>query len=151
MSLKNKKYLTFLFLLPLTIYSFFGMIIISLVFSYLNQSSLTPKAEQLTFFNYLFPFLVTLGFVVYFPILIVKNLGLNSSLKNRIIRCAVLASLAAIAIPWQIEHISWQVNKKEIMFSETAPYLIGTIFTIGTLILELNRVRIHYNEMKGSR
>ncbi len=55
MKLKSHSQLKAIILIPLAIFAFFEITMISIVFSYLNQSDLTPKQDQLNFLNYLLP------------------------------------------------------------------------------------------------
>jgi hypothetical protein len=126
-----------LVLVTLSLFSIVIMTIISVFFGYLNQSSDTPKDDQLTFLNYLLPYLLTVCFMVYFTISQIKTN--KSRVKRNWVIISLVVFAAAIAIPWQIKHFIWQSKKETIQLFELLPYLIGMIFTLSTVIIELRR------------
>ena len=150
MNMGNQKILKLGILIPMAIYAFFGLIMISLVFTYLNQSSLTPMSEQLTFINFLLPLFITLGFLIYFPILITKMNRKRTDVKQNWIKLAILGALTVFAVPWQIEQVVWQLDSPGRNLLETAPYLIGIIFTIGTVIIEILIIKRHTTTYKNN-
>jgi hypothetical protein len=133
-------------LLPLSLYAIIGLVIMSLFFGFLNQSSLTPEEEQLTFFNYLFPLIATLGFTIYFPFQLTKKTPLLTVPKIFRIKLLIAGLLAFVAIPWQVDHILWQLDRQELKIFETAPYMIGLFFTIGVLIEEMKKIKTLHNK-----
>ena|SRR5690554_6367240 len=108
-------------------------------FTYLNQSSMTPMDEQLNFFNYLLPYLLTIGFITY--ITFAKIVKLKHK-RNWVI--IIFIGLGAfIAIPWQLEQLKFLFQKKDFNFIiEIFAYLIGLAFTIWTLIEEVKRKKM---------
>jgi hypothetical protein len=137
MSPNKRRYLTFSILVPFAIYAIFGLIMVSLVFNYLNQSSLTPEDERLAFFNYLIPLFLTLGFVIYLPISLTISLNKESSWLT----ITVIGFFAMIAIPWQIEHLLWQIQKQKFYISELTPYLICLLFTLATIAQGVKKLK----------
>ncbi len=148
--MQKQKFLKLGILIPMAIYAFFGLIMISLFFSYLNQSSLTPKSEQLTFFNFLLPLFITLGFLIYFPILITTMNRKRTDFKQIWIKLAILGIFTVFAVPWQIDQIVWQLERPGTNVLETAPFLIGMIFTIGTVIIEILILKRHTTTYKNN-
>ena len=118
---------------------------ISIVFSYLAQSSQTPELKQLRFYNYLLPCLLTVGFIFYFTFDQITQKAKNQR-SIAWIRTTVIGLAAIGAIPWQIEHLKWQLQKESFAYFELGTYLIGAIFTIGTIIGELKIIK---NGMKN--
>jgi len=123
----------------LAVYAIFGITMVSLFFSYLNQSSLTSQSERLTFFNYLFPFFLTIAFVVYFPLS--QTFDHNSYKGFKWIRIVLIGSCVGIAIPWQIKHLLWQIEKQQFTVFEFTAYLIGLVFTLGTIFQEFRKLK----------
>ena len=150
MTRDNLKHLKIGFLVLMATYAIFGMVSISWFFSYLNQSSLTPEDEQLTVFNYLFPLIVTLGFTVYFPIQVTQK---PTKLLHPIIlwiELLIIGLLASVAIPWQMRHILWQLDQPDRNIFETAPYVIGLLFTIGVLTGVMKKTIMRHNNSSHS-
>lgn len=105
------------------------------VFGYLNQSSLTPKEEQLTFLNYLLPLILTVGFILY--ITVKKLIGQKISAKRNWTLIVLLLIGAIISIPWQIQNLEWQIGLERLDFIQLTPYLIGIVFMIWAILSEL--------------
>lgn len=150
MTRDNLKYLKIGFLVLMATYAIFGMVSISWLFSYLNQSSLTPEDEQLTVFNYLFPLIVTLGFTVYFPIQVTQKPTKLLHPKILWIELLIIGLLASVAIPWQMRHILWQLDQPDWNIFATAPYVIGLLFTIGVLTGVMKKTITHHNNSSHS-
>ncbi|MCB9203312.1 MAG: hypothetical protein H6604_09780 [Flavobacteriales bacterium] len=124
-----------LILVPISLFAIFSILMMNFVFGYLNQSSLTPKEEQLTFLNYLLPLILTVGFILYIPIK--KLIGQKKSDKRNWTLILVLLLGAIIATPWQIQNLKWQIGLERIDFIQLTPYLIGIVFTIWAILNEI--------------
>lgn len=134
----NPRNLTFLRKLVVNSIAFLaisGLTFISFL-NYFNQSSLTPESEQLGFFNYLLPYFLTIGFIIYFTFQWITSKVKNKQRLNWI-KLTLISIAAIIAIPWQIEHLYWNFSQEEISFLETVPYFIGMYVTMMTLIIAI--------------
>jgi len=113
-------------------------------FTYLNQSSMTPIDQQLNFFNYLLPSLLTIIFICYFTFS--KVVKLNH--KRNWVLILLIGLGALIVIPWQLEQLKFLFQKKGFNFTiEIFAYLIGLTFTVWTLIGEVKRKK--YEKIKS--
>ena len=124
-----------LILVPISLFAIFSILMMNFVFGYLNQSSLTPKEEQLTFLNYLLPLILTVGFILY--ITVKKLIGQKISAKRNWTLIVLLLIGAIISIPWQIQNLEWQIGLERLDFIQLTPYLIGIVFTIWAILSEL--------------
>jgi len=101
-----KKTIAALIFIPLSIYSILGLTII-IVFSLFNQSSNTPSEDQLGFFNYLLPYLLSVGFIIWFNLnywLLKKEVGHWAVL--------ILIIIAGIrALRWQLWYWDWRISR----------------------------------------
>ncbi|MEM9675505.1 MAG: hypothetical protein AAF992_23130, partial [Bacteroidota bacterium] len=52
----------------------------------------------------------------------------------------LIGSCGGIAIPWQIEHLLWQIEKQQFTVFEFASYLIGLVFTLGTIFQKFKKL-----------
>jgi len=118
--IEAKKIIRFI-LIGLVIYSILGLFM-QFVFSYFNQSPYDEK--QLTLFNFVIPFFVTLGFMVYGSILLFKK---PTTIKSTLIILGFAGTFEIIAIKWQIEFFLWTIKG---CISEVIPILVGIIATI---------------------
>lgn len=133
---KTKIWLKLVLLIAISVYTFFSLLIVNFGFGYLNQSSLSPTEEQLTFLNYLLPLILAIGFMFYFPLRITQRSKHSPSGFKKWVRLIVLVVLAAMSLPWQVEQLVWQMGRDTTYLTELTPYLITIIFTIGTLRVE---------------
>ena len=72
-----------------SLYAISGIIMISLIFSYFNQSSNTPKEEQLTFLNFLLPLILSIGFIIYQTLKKIRT-NKNDKTNNWYLKAAIL-------------------------------------------------------------
>ena len=121
-------------LVPMAVYSIWGIFLMSFVFSFLSQSGNTPYPERLTVTNHLIPLFLTIGFIIYQTLNFLKRKKMIKK-QNWIINTAIVLG-AFLAVSWQIDHLLWQNQHKEFNILENLPYLIGLFMTTWT-VLEL--------------
>lgn len=111
-----------LVILALAIYSLFGLLVL-FVFTYGSQSPYQEK--QLTLFNFIIPYIVILGFIIYGSVLLFKK---PRSIKStRMILCFA-AILEIIAVKAQVALFIWAAGTGFI--SEIIPILTGIMMII---------------------
>ena len=109
-------------IIVLVVYSIFGLFM-DFVFSYGNQS---PYQERkLTLFNFVIPYLITVGFMIYASILLYKK---PMTVKSTWIILCFAGILEIISIKLQVEFFIWKISKNDI--GEIIPILTGIIMTI---------------------
>ena len=117
----------------------FGVLILffQMVFSFVNQAS--HQVKQLTFFNFLFPWIITLGFMIFGAIEMFRKRENLKTIWNLLI---ILGILELIAIKWQIEFLLWTIGKNAI--SEIFPIAIGILmmfFVFAKLTLNIIAIK----------
>lgn len=141
MKKKNISYLKMGIVTSLAVYAVLGLLLIGLGFTYLNQSSLTPENERLNFWNYLLPFLLTVGFILNFVVIQATTNHFKGGTQKLWINIILVSIGAVIAIKWQIEQILWLFEKSSVDILEWIPFLTGFTFTVGTVIQKLSGLR----------
>lgn len=127
-----KKTIAALIFIPLSIYSILGLTII-MIFSLFNQSSNIPSEDQLGFFNYLLPYLLSVGFIIWFNLnywLLKKEVGHWAVL--------ILIIIAGIwALRWQLWYWDWRIsryiNYGDIDVFEGLSFLVAGFCTVGVM------------------
>ena len=117
----------------------FGVLILffQMVFSVGNQSS--HQVKQFTFFNFLLPWIITLGFMIFGAIEMFRKRENLKTIWNLLI---ILGILELIAIKWQIEFLLWTIGKNAI--SEIFPIAIGILmmfFVFAKLTLNIIAIK----------
>jgi len=117
----------------------FGVLILffQMVFSVGNQGS--HQVKQLTFFNFLFPWIITLGFMIFGAIEMFRKRENLKTIWNLLI---ILGILELIAIKWQIEFLLWTIGKNAI--SEIFPIATGILmmfFVFAKLTLNIIAIK----------
>lgn len=131
---KVRRYVFLLLMVMVSGYSLLSLMVI-FAFTFLNQSSNTPKEDQLGFFNYVVPFLLTVGFILYFNI---YQFLPKSGKKDNWIFLMFLLVAGLIALNWQVKAIQWYFSHGQVFdsidFSNYSPFLVSACFTIGTIV-----------------
>ena len=92
----------------LIIFSLFGFLM-ELVFSYLNQS--INQEHKLTFMNFLLPWLITVGIMIFGSI---EMYTVRTNIVKIKITLIILCLLELISIRWQLEFLTWTIEKRNI-------------------------------------
>ena len=129
--LKILKYIVVL----LIIFSLFGLLM-ELGFSYFNQSK--NQEHKLTFINFLLPWLITVGFMIFGSI---EMYTVRTNIVKIKIILILLGLLELISIRWQFELLTWTIERKNI--SDIFPILTGILMIAFVFVkLSLNLVRL---------
>lgn len=134
--------------IPLAFFSIFGLFIECFTFGYLNQSIHTPENERLTFYNYLIPLLLTFGFIIYFTREQILSKSYKEERNFNFILAAIVITCAFWAIPWQIRHIEWLIERNNPFLIEWIPIITAILFTIGSVIIQIRNFKIKYYNHK---
>lgn len=133
MSPTDKLVLRAAILIPVSLFSIFALTLICIVFGFLNQSIHTPKEDQLTFVNYLLPYIMTVAFISYFTVKkILSKKGKSRNVISRVF--AIVGSI--ISLPWQFQHLNGYVKRQSFDPLEWMPFIIGITFTLWLLMEE---------------
>ena len=129
--LKILKYIVVL----LIIFSLFGLLM-ELGFSYFNQSK--NQEHKLTSINFLLPWLITVGFMIFGSI---EMYTVRTNIVKIKIILILLGLLELISIRWQFELLTWTIERKNI--SDIFPILTGILMIAFVFVkLSLNLVRL---------
>lgn len=141
MSTSSKKFLATLVI----IISFFTVFLLCfqfLLFGYLNHPQ--TEAENFGYLNFLLPFFLSLGFIVYFSREFVLIGFSKYPNRSNWIKINVLFILAIISIRWQFTHLNWAIKSiydDGIFAFERLSIIIAFVFTIGSIVIEIMKFR----------
>jgi hypothetical protein len=107
---------------PIAIYSIV-VITMQMLFSYGNQS--IYQEERLTFFNFILPGLITMGFIF---LAMIEVFIPRMNYKPILILILFLLILESFAVKWQIEFLIWSINNNK--FIETIPIIAGVLLML---------------------
>ncbi|ADQ80503.1 hypothetical protein Palpr_2370 [Paludibacter propionicigenes WB4] len=133
--LKILKYIVVI----LIIFSLFGLLM-ELGFSYFNQSK--NQEHKLTFMNFLLPWLITVGFMIFGSI---EMYTVRTNIVKTKIILILLGLLELISIRWQFEFLIWTIEKRNI--GDIFPILTGILMIAFVFVkLSLNLVKLKRQE-----
>ncbi len=142
MAQTQSKLILGILLLIVTIAVAFALFVDSIIFGFLNQSSLAPKVEQLTVWNHLIPFLITVGFLLWIPIRMLRNSKAGKQRLPRWVSFLLVLVGAAVALKWQFLQVVWPFVAESSIAQMWPVYLLAAFFTIwalGMKALEMRR------------
>jgi len=126
--------------LILIIFSLFGLLM-ELGFSYFNQSK--NQEHKLTFMNFLLPWLITVGFMIFGSI---EMYTVRTDIVKIKIILILLGLLELMSIRWQFEFLIWTIEKRNI--SDMFPILTGILMIAFVFVkLSLNLLKLKRQEI----